>query len=208
MSFPPLASVADLEAHLGRSLSPAQAEVAIRRASARVRAYTRQTITLVVNDTIEVAGGDRVLRVPQRPLVVDGTHLLTVVELADFGGFELPLVEGVDYVRLGDKLTRGYPTYGTTRLMGWPWTRVLGVWAPRVRLTYSHGHTSVPDDIMDIVLDLATTNVTNIAGLRSESIDDYAVTYATETVGSARLNTDHKDALRPYRAGAFSVRQG
>ncbi|SEN86783.1 hypothetical protein [Nonomuraea pusilla] len=205
MSLPPLATVADLQAHLQRELPAAQADLAIRRASARVRSYTQQTISFVANDVVEVDGGDRTLRVPQRPLVVDDAHPLTVVELGDFGGLDLTLTEGVDYTRLGGELTRGYPTYWTNRLMGWPHNRVRGVFAPRVRLTYSHGYQTVPDDIMDVVLALATTNVSNVLGLRSESIDDYSVTYATETVGDARLNKDQKEELRGYRKGAFSV---
>ncbi|MFI6594992.1 hypothetical protein ACIBHX_02020 [Nonomuraea sp. NPDC050536] len=207
MSLPPLATTADLEAYLGRTLPGAQAEVAIRRASARVRAYTRQTLSFVADDTIDMPGGDRVLNVPQRPLVVDQTHPLTVVELGDFGAPDLPMVEGSDYLRIGNQLTRGHPFYVRTRVTGWPWSRVLGVWAPRVRLTYSHGYQVIPDDIVDVVLELASVNVTNVDGLRSESIDDYSRTFATETVGGASMTRDHKDALRTYRTGAFSVMQ-
>ncbi|WP_214322083.1 hypothetical protein [Nonomuraea sediminis] len=207
MSLPPLATVTDLEDHLQTTLPAAQAALAIKRASARVRVYTRQQITFSAGDTIEIPGGDRVLRVPQRPLVVDGSNPLTVVELGDFGSTDYTLTEGTDFERVGDQLTRGYPWWGTTRLMGWPWNRVRGVWAPRIRLTYSHGYHEVPDDIMDVVLALATTNVSNLLGLRSESIDDYSVTYATETVGNAQLNKDQKDELRGYRKGAFSVMQ-
>ncbi|MFI6813766.1 hypothetical protein ACIBG7_15200 [Nonomuraea sp. NPDC050328] len=206
MSLPPLATVADLNTHLQTTLPTAQAELAIRRASARVRKYTRQVLTLVVGDTVDVEGGDRVLRVPQRPLVVDGDHPLTVIELGDFGAIDLTLAEDVDYTRLGNELTRGHPSHWGTRTMGWPYSRVRGVWAPRVRLTYSHGYAEIPDDIVDVVLDLASVNVTNVAGLRSESIDDYQVTYATETVGNARLTKDHKDALRSYCGGLTSLR--
>lgn len=207
MSLPPLASADDLGTHLGRTLAPAAAELAIRRASGRVRSYTRQRLTFVANDTIEVPGGDRVLRVPQRPLVVNASNPLTVVEVGEFGAPDLPMVEGTDFSRRGDELTRGHPYHPGTRTLGWPWSRVLGVWAPTVRLTYSHGYTSIPDDIVDVVLELATVNLTNIEGLRSESIDDYSRTYATETVGGAKLTPDHKEALSAYRVGAFSVRQ-
>ncbi|MGI5161395.1 hypothetical protein [Microbispora sp. CA-102843] len=207
MSLPPLATVDDLQAHLQRDLPEAQAALALRRASARVRSYTRQTITLVTGDTMEVAGGDRVLRVPQRPLVVDEAHPLTVVELGEFGAPEMTLVEDRDYTRLGNELTRGYPYNPSTRLMGWPWNRVRGVWAPRVRLTYSHGYAEVPEDIVDIVLGLATLNISNPENLRTEQIDDYSRTFARETVGNASLTADDKDVLRSYRGGAFSVRQ-
>lgn len=204
MALPPLATAADLGT-AGSTASGAQIDLALRRASARVRRYTGQDISFVANETIEVPGGGRVLRVPQRPLVVDDTYPLTVVEVGEFGGTDFTAVEGRDFTRLGNELTRGYPWQAPTRLMGWPWNRPQGVWAPKVRLTYSHGYTEVPDDIVDIVLDLATMNLSNPENLRTVSIDDYSRTYAAETIGGARLTKDHKADLRPYRRPAFSV---
>lgn len=204
MALPPLATAADLEA-AGATGGDAAMEMAIRRASARVRRYTRQDITFVPGDTIDLPGGERVLRLPQYPLVVNSDNPLTVVEVADFSGIEWVALEDRDYSRLGNELTRGYPWQAPTRLMGWPYSRAQGVWAPSVRVTYSHGYTEVPDDIMDVVLDLATMNLANPENLRQVSIDDYQRTYASETIGSAALTRDHKEALRPFRRSAFSV---
>jgi hypothetical protein len=204
MALPPLATAADLEA-AGATGSDAQLELALRRASARVRRYTRQDITFVIGDTIDLPGGERVLRLPQYPLVVDSGHPLTVVEVADFSGIEWTALEDRDYSRLGNELTRGYPWQAPTRLMGWPYSRAQGVWAPKVRVTYSHGFSEVPDDIVDVVLDLATMNLANPENLRQVSIDDYQRTFASETIGSASLTRNHKEALRPFRRSAFSV---
>ncbi|MDX2732881.1 hypothetical protein [Streptomyces sp. PA03-2a] len=204
MALPPLATAADLEA-AGATGSDAQLDMALRRASARVRRYTRQDITFVIGDTIDLPGGERVLRLPQYPLVVDSGHPLTVVEVADFSGIEWTALEDRDYSRLGNELTRGYPWQAPTRLMGWPYSRAQGVWAPKVRVTYSHGYTQVPDDIVDVVLDLATMNLANPENLRQVSIDDYQRTFASETIGSASLTRNHKEALRPFRRSAFSV---
>jgi hypothetical protein len=204
MALPLLAMAADLQA-AGATGSDAAMELALRRASARVRRYTRQDITFVGGDTVMLPGGERVLRLPQYPLVVDDAHPLTVVEVADFGGVELEAIEGRDYSRLGNELTRGYPWQAPTRLMGWPWAPPQGVWAPKVRVTYSHGYAEVPDDIVDVVLDLATMNLSNPENLRSVSIDDYSRTFASETIGNARLTSGHKEDLRSYRRAAFSV---
>ncbi|MFJ2579972.1 hypothetical protein [Kitasatospora aureofaciens] len=202
---PPLAQVADLQSAMQRTIDPTQAALAIRRASAQVRRYTRQTITVVSQETIVLPGGDRVLRVPDRPLIVDANNPLTVVELADLGGMQITCIEGRDYLRLGDELTRGYPWYAPGRLMGWP-RRNLGIWAPRVQLTYSHGYTDIPDDIMDVVLDLATMSMTNPQGLRQETIDDYSRTFASETIGGASLSDAHREILAPYRVELTSLR--
>ncbi|MFB7500028.1 hypothetical protein ACFC09_36015 [Streptomyces sp. NPDC056161] len=204
MALPPLATAADLQA-AGATGSDAALDLALRRASARVRRYTRQDITFVENDLITLPGGEKVLRLPQYPLVADDTHPLTVVEIADFSGIEWNAIENRDYSRLGNELTRGYPWQAPTRLMGWPWNRAQGVWAPKVRITYSHGYSEVPDDIVDVVLDLATMNLANPENLRQVSIDDYQRTFASETIGSAALTKAHKEALRPFRRPAFSV---
>lgn len=210
MALPPLATVAELEAAMQKApggLPAASADLALRRASARVRHYTRQDFTVVENETVTLGGGDRVLVLPKRPLIVDDAHPLTVVELPGWGGIEVELVEDRDYTRLGDELTRGYSWYNTNRYGGWPWNQTRGVWAPRVRVTYSHGDAEVPDDVLDVVLDLATMNMSNPENLRSAAIDDYSRTYASETIGNARLSPGHKDDLRSYRRAAFSVRQ-
>jgi len=207
MTLPPLATAEDLATALQRPIDPVQAELAIRRASARVRRYTRQDLTFIAQETAELEGGTQTLQLPQWPLVVDDQNPLTVVELADFTGVEYQAIESRDFTRIGSELTRGYPWYGSrTRLMGWPFNRTLGVWTTRVRVTYSHGYQTIPDDITDVVLDLATMNLTNPFGLRSESIDDYSRTFASETIGGAQLTREHKQDLRPYKRTAISVR--
>jgi hypothetical protein len=201
----PLITQDDLEAALQRTLDPAQAAMAIRRASARVRKHCRQQFTLVENDTVTLPGGGRVLRLPQRPIVVDDTRLLTVVELFGIADQEYTALEGRDFTRIGSELTRGEAWWAPTRLMGWPFMRPMGIWSQRVRVTYSHGWAEVPDDVVDVVLDLAQMNMTNPQGLRSESIDDYQRTFASETIGGALLTAEHKEALRQYRGRSFSV---
>lgn len=204
MALPPLATAADLAA-AGATGSTEAMDMALRRASARVRRYTRQDITFVADDTVELSGGERVLRLPQYPLLVDGGHPLTVVEVAEVDGIEWTAVEHRDYSRLGNELTRSYPWQAPSRLMGWPWNRPQGVWAPKVRVTYSHGYDEVPDDIVDVVLDLATMNLSNPGNLREVAIDDYRQVFASESIGGARLSRSHKEDLRSYRRPAFSV---
>ncbi|MFD1277997.1 hypothetical protein ACFQ51_56615 [Streptomyces kaempferi] len=179
--------------------------MALRRASARVRKYCRQQFTLVENETVTLPGNGRILRLPQRPVVVDDTHPLTVVELFGISNEEYTALEGRDFTRIGSELTRGEQWWAPTRLMGWPFMRPMGIWAQRVRVTYSHGYSEVPDDVVDVVLDLAQMSMTNPQGLRSESIDDYSRTFAAETIGGAQLTAEHKEALRQYRGRSFSV---
>ncbi|MGW4663184.1 hypothetical protein [Streptosporangium sandarakinum] len=189
MDGPPLATPADLAALLQRDVNSAHAEVALRIASGLVRSYTGQRITFTAGATYILDGGGRTVRLPQRPVVVSDDHPMTVVELEEYGTAELTLREHLVYTRRGDELRRR---------SGW--------FSPRVQVTYSHGYTNVPDDIVAVVLDVASRSLTNPAGLRSVAIDDYTRTYATETLGAGALTDANKAALASYRRGATSLR--
>jgi len=102
-----------------------------------VRKYCRQEITLVENETITLPGNGRVLRLPQRPIIVDDAHPLTVIELFGISNVEYEALELRDFTRISTELTRGEAWWAPTRLMGWPWMRPQGIWAQRVRVTYS-----------------------------------------------------------------------
>lgn len=205
MPLPPLASQADLEAALQRTLDPVQAAAALRRASGRVRKYCRQELSFHSQDTVTLPGNGRVLYLPQRPVVVDSVNTLSVTELFGITNVQYVALEGRDFTRVGSQLTRGEAWWAPTRLMGWPWMRPQGIWSQRVLVTYSHGYQEIPDDILDVVVDVAAMTMTNPQGLRSEAIDDYSRTFASETIGSGTLSAAHMEALRPYRVGAFSV---
>jgi len=207
MALPNLATVADLEAYAQRGpLDAVAAELALRISSAAIRRYTRQTITFVENETVVLEGGERVLKLPQRPVVVDASHPLTVVEILA-SGVEAPAVEGRDFIRYGSELRRGYPWYEPTRTMGWPWNRPLGIWADQVRAVYSHGFQlqDVPDDIIGVCLDLASATLANPNRLRSEQVGGISIVHTVETFGTGSLTSDHRKILRPYRRTTGSV---
>src|SRR5258708_7834027 len=148
---------------------------AVTMASRIVRRIARQQFSLVSHETIILRGNERVLTLPERPAIVDGGNPLTVTEVGEFGGIDVPMIEDRDYSRIGNELTRGYPWWwnNSQRLMGYPRTRPLGVWAPRVRVTYSHGYATIPDDVMSVVLDASRVLYDNPTGLRSFGIDAY-----------------------------------
>lgn len=206
MALPNLATIPDLEAYAQRgALDADAAELALRLASAAIRRYTRQAITFMENETVLLMGGERVLKLPQRPLVVDGAHPLAVVEIPDGSGIELPAVEERDFIRQGAELHRGNPLYVTTRTMGWPFNRPLGIWADRVRVTYSHGFEELPDDIVGVCVDLAAATLANPSRLRSEQVGGISITHTVETFGTGALTSDHRRILRSYRRTTGSV---
>lgn len=63
-------------------------------------------------------------------------------------------------------------------------------------------------DLKPIALDVAKRLCQNPENLRSESIDDHSVTFATETIGGTGLTQDEIDEIRKVfglRTGAYSI---
>lgn len=185
-----------------------RAELALKIASGFVRAISEQTISFVSQEVVVLRGNTRILTLPQRPAVVDISNPLTVVELGDFGAVDFAAVEGRDYVRTGNDLERGQPWWWTSRYQGWPHRQPVGVWAPRVRVTYSHGHPvdAIPDEITGLVLDIAKALYDNPRGLRSFTTPEYSETYAKETLGATTVEGIKAQlSTMGYRQGAFSI---
>jgi hypothetical protein len=91
--------------------------------------------------------------------------------------------------------------------MGYPRTRPLGVWAPKVRAIYSHGYTTMPDDVVAVALDAASVLYDNPTALRSFTIDDYTETKASEMLGAGLVDQIRmKLGLTGRRRRAFSIR--
>lgn len=175
MSLPFLVSGVDLATALQDDIDLAAAELALRRASGRVRRYTRQTISLVTDDVI--------VRIPQcaDELVLPQRPVVSVASVVVNGQ------TSTDWKLRGDTLVR---------CGGWPYGATI---------TYTHGYAEIPDDIQDIVLAQAGFRMINPGMLRSRSIDDYSETLASESIGSGSLSRDDKDILDTYRRRTFSV---
>jgi hypothetical protein len=205
-----LATPEQLASRLQMDLDLSSAQLAVDGASGFVRAISKQQFTFVSQETVVLTGNEQVLTLPQRPLVVDaGPNLLTITEMAEFGGIAVSMVEDRDYSRVGNQLTRGFPWWWNTsgRLMGYPRTRPLGVWAPRVQVTYSHGYVTIPDDVVSVVLDAASVLYDNPTGKRSFSIDDYTEVKAAEVLGAAMVQSiADKLGIAGRRRRAFSIR--
>jgi hypothetical protein len=201
-----LATPSQLASRVQSDVDTASAELALANASGLIRAVAGQAFEFVSQETVDLVGNGRVLVLPQRPAVVDGSNPLTVVELGEFGSPDATLLEGRDFERLGNELTRGYPSWwAESRLQGWP-GRPIGLWAPRVRVTYSHGYLVIPDDLVGLCLDIAQQMYSNPEGLRAMSIDDYSETRATEMLGAGTVESIRaRLGVTGRRRGAFSI---
>ncbi|MFE2140186.1 hypothetical protein ACFXA3_00200 [Streptomyces sp. NPDC059456] len=185
MALPAFATAADLAAATQRSdLDSASADLALASASAVIRRWTRQSITLVEGDVVTLRVLDeRELVLPQRPVVS--------VSQVRVNGLVLQ-----DWVLSVDRLLRAG---GWRHLPGTTTYPDPGL----VEVTYTHGYAEVPDEVRAVCLDLAAVSVTNPGGLRESerAIDDWRQrdVYAAETLGSGVLSQAHREMLSGYR---------
>jgi hypothetical protein len=158
---------------------------AIARASAAVRAYTRQQITETTDTATLEATDEQWLYLPQRPVVA-------VISVTVGGA---PLAPGMWQLK-NDALYRrdGWNGrfYGASSLWNQPDT---------IDVDYTHGWdlNELPDDITGVVIKLARQEFVNPQGLRQFKQGQMEATFAIETVGSATLDEDDKRVLDRYR---------
>lgn len=188
----PLAIVTDVEAITGELVDDddvSRVSRLIEMASAAVRTFTAQTLSLVEGDQVWVpSSGTSLLVLPERP-VLD----VTAVE-----------------VEWGEALFTWDAFGRLRRLDGLEWGRTNApVW-----VTYSHGYDPIPADVVGLVAGKVANHLTGVAGnpggLRALQVGAMSETYGNAVgtpaaVGPMALSKDEKEVLRPYRLGAMSL---
>lgn len=144
----------------------------LRYATGMVRARVGQHVDYVVDDVVvcdPIAGSPAVL-LPEVPVVA-----VTSVELLDY---TVPLVP-VWVTQTADRWE--WTAAGLLTLSRWVGDIIVGpsrfTGRPRsVRVTYTHGYQTIPDELVGVVLGVASRMYANpqTAQSESESIDDYS----------------------------------
>jgi hypothetical protein len=159
MPLPSLATVADA-AFYGYELPDDTAVTWLARASIRVRRAAGQLITSTTS-TLQLTVEDWELQLPSPPI----TAVASVGAVA-FDGTVTALVQGKDWAWNGAEVI----TFRTC--------------LDRAEVVFTHGFTTVPDELIDLVCSVAVrlsnTPVGMEAGIRSVTIDDYSRTFAAE----------------------------
>jgi hypothetical protein len=204
-----LASITDLEDRLGRSLTDdeaRQAETLLRDASAKIRAYTRQTFDHVVDDVATLRPIGTKLTLPQRPV-------LAVSSVAAISGYD-----GVPHVTLSGWQFDGIDTidvYGLSSvILNLPeWWSDLDGGPGTYRVIYDHGYATTPDDIVAKACELVTrvlTSPSQAEGMGSERAGPFGYSMAPgagSAGASVRLTKQDRDDLAEggYRRTAGTV---
>lgn len=202
-----LATTANLESRLGRSLTAAEALKApsmLADASAKIRRYCRREFSAVANGEIVLRPVGMELRLPNKP--VTGVDSVEMVGTGGTADLTLSVNEwawdGIDKITL-------FPC--TTEVTG---AVPTGTYANTYRVTYDSGGT-VDDFIVgktcEIVL-RALLSPTQVAGLVQERIGQYSYQFGQfpggQSIGiSVKLTADDKRELREagYRSSASTI---
>lgn len=184
-----LATVADLEDLLGVTIADGsddadRAALLLSLASATVRRTAQQTFERVVDDIAVLRGTwSPVLELPEQPV-----ESVTTVETSDGLG-NWTATTAWEHVTTGIRANAGH------------WNGPEQV----VRVTYTHGTATIPEDVQAIVLQAAARAWANPAGVLSQNLDGYAVTFGGASaferggVTLTKWETDLLRSLRPRR---------
>lgn len=178
-----LATPSDLASHLQSDLDTATATLALEVVTGWIQDELGQRVVQVTNETVTLDGGDRILYLPQRPVVSVGT----VTTTDRFGDTTTPVLD-TDYRVRGYKLI---------------WSGYGRVWPEVATVTYTHGYltAAVPQGIRGVCLSAAGRVYQNPEGLRSESVGGVSWTAAGSAVDVGPGLTDaERLTLANYKA--------
>lgn len=206
-----LATEADLEARLGRSLTPdeaARAPALLADASALMREHTRQDFEPVTDDVIVLRAVGSMLRLPQRPVTA-----VTTVEAVAPDGVATAQMSGWSWDGR-DKVDITYATYNADF--------ASDAWRDRrqpdtYQVTYDHGETPFPAAVVATVCAMVLRTLLSPSmtpGMVAERIGayNYQLQQGQGAVGATVVMTaaDEKAVARygPRRSGTIQVEAG
>lgn len=181
-----------VERYLGLTFNDAdtaRATEIIKTVSGRVQRYcNRVGLTRILNDEITIDGSfSSVLRLPRPPVVEVTEVLMNGIPVTDFE----PV--GADRIVRTSRMLSTYPNVVREPLGTWGGT------AATLDITYTHGLAQVPEEIVDVVLELCARRWYNPGGNRSQSIDGHSVTFDTK-------ESELFETLKPWRRLSHSAR--
>lgn len=179
-----LATVADLNAVLGTSFGEADERPLrlLELASSLVQGEARQRLEVVEGDVITVPTDLTGFYLPERP-VTD----ITAVLITPWNGLGYPL--------LVDNLA--WTASGVVRALGGPLQ-----WESVATVTYDHGYSVIPDDIVSLVCAIAGRMFTNPTRGESQSIMGYLQTAGD---GGSVFPEAERQAIRAKYASGSGV---
>ena len=185
----PLATAETLRRFLDlTTIDTERADLLLSLASGEVRGFCGQLFDFVEADVVILDGkGATVLLLPELPVasveeIIEAPGFLMERELAG------PTASSPAFEWNEDGIVR--------RIDGGVFDRRLRYY----RVTYSHGWSTVPDEVMNVVLRVAARSYDNPQALRQETLGRYSYTIAGDQAGVGLFDADTR-ALADYRVG-------
>ena len=173
------ASTTDLEDYLQTTFDAtdtARATKLLDHASAVIRRTARQDFDFTSNEAVTLTPTcPNTLLLPQMPV--------TAVASVTVDG--ILLTEEIDY-RV--QLPAGIVTHLRSR------------WTKPVDVVYSHGYTTLPEDLKAICVEMSARAWTNPMGVLSEQIGNYSARWGAEGASGLALDEHEKMTVMSYRA--------
>lgn len=192
----PLATTADVEERLGRSLTSAETDridALLADASATVRTYTGQQFTkATTTDKLRIRNG--VIRLPQRPVA----SVSSVVD--PNANAVLYTFDGIDRIYTGTNVPDTF-TFEA-------WSTPLNV----LTVTYVHGYDDIPDDIVGVVCSMASRALgvnPTAAAVVQEAVGPFSRSVGSiGAAGAIGLLPAERETLDRYRSVGGFVQTG
>lgn len=204
----PLAGSEDVELLLGRTLTTAEEDQVaglLASASTRVRAFCKQTFSRVDDDQVTLRPLGTTLRLRSGPVISiaevaavgpDGTGLFPVV------GWHWDGIDRIDLAGLNPEVFVSLPAW---------WDQSRG--ASSYRVTYTHGHDTIPPLIIDVVANAAIRVLNSpsaVEGSTMQTIGQYSEQFQQSQGApgrAVRLTAADRQALidAGYRRQATTV---
>jgi hypothetical protein len=190
--LPSLATITDLEAYLGRTVTdPAQAQALLDNASGAVRRLCGQTISLVIGDVeIHDAPYSRYLLLREIPV-------LAVASIVSEGMTLDPSTYRV--------ATRTGAIWANSPF-GWGWGSSLTWpdWSDRqsIVVTYDHGYAEIPPDVVGVVCAMTDRALAGAGGggIKMELIGGYRYDLGPNAdIGGVGLSSAEAEIIDSYR---------
>lgn len=175
-----LATPSDLASYIQADLDTATATLALEVVTGWIKDEIGQNLLSVTSETITLDGGERIIYLPQRPVVS-----VEAVTTTDYlGTVETPVLDS-DYRVRGHRLI---------------WSGYGRAWPEQVTITYTHGYATIPQGIRGVCLSAAARMYQNPDGLRSETVGGVSWTAAGSAVDVGPGLTDaEKLSLANYQ---------
>lgn len=196
MSLPPLASINDVISRLpsGTVIDENRVISLLRDASATIRRYTKQDFTVAMT-TQDIRPIGYKLKLPKRPVLdvvsiqikLPGSQVGVYTSIPSFywdGSSEVWLVDGSSVVNLAEEVISA-----------------LEWMTPVCRVTWQHGYTEIPDDVVGVTCSMVNRIITapGLGGVISETVGEFSYRLSDAAAqGPMALTQSEKDILDDY----------